>query len=121
MSLTDEERIALAEWMGWTRWWWDARRETYQWKNPKGVVSKLHGVAEHVKGLPAFESDPREYMPIFERLADRPRFALLDKCRSNSSWRVTGDLSLEDTGDSPGEAICKAALTVLRGMGEVLP
>jgi len=109
--LTDEERIILAEWTG---GWGESRREPYSWKNPKGVARKLQGGIKHAKDLPAFEADPREYMPIFEQLAGKPRFALLEKNQSSGGWRVTGDLSLDETGDSPGEAICKAALTVLR-------
>ena len=102
MSLTDQEKIAIAEWGGW-KYQGDLARPDRKWQDPSGAWCP--------SAVRAFAEDPIQWVPLFERLAKMDFILLWDEGTGYRCGHIK--LGVDGTGAMLGEAVCRAVLAVI--------
>ena len=108
--LTDKDRVAIARWLGW-EYQGDLARPERKWRTPAGAWSP---------GLMIDVTTARDWVQLFEKLAIDEGFFLFwtellgewvcAPLQEGGVW-TTGEP--HGTGETPGEAVVRAALSVV--------
>lgn len=113
MTLTDQEIITIAEWLGWTRV--GLRPSPFGDAYPVGREPGARPPFSELVIIPNFDSDPRACMQMWEQLA-KEYGAVLQWSPERNRFECCALKLLGvgiGAGASAGEAVCRCALSVI--------